>query len=124
MVEASLETHDIAFSCGSRNSSDDMFRLLLVTAAEVDDAVTRERIDRLHHLNGGRRVAVVLLLEQGKNWSALNRLQVGFVHASPTRFLLFSSDLSKFAKPRQCAYHPPFDIDGAASVLGRLEETE
>ena len=71
-----LGTHDMAvpFSSGSHSKAS-MLRAILLAPDDLEDSAAQSRIDRLYHLNGGRHVVVVFLLQSGGT-NALMRLQL------------------------------------------------
>ncbi|KAH9909402.1 hypothetical protein F4778DRAFT_229441 [Xylariomycetidae sp. FL2044] len=86
--EMKLDTHDMALplpgGLGGGGSSRRMLRVVLLSPHEVGSVECRGRIQRLYHLDGGRDVAIVLLLKQVADraespTAALMRLQLELV---------------------------------------------
>ena len=76
-TETKLHGYDVAFPLPSGSGGfKSLFRAILLSTTDVDDAETASRIERLRHLNGGRRVGVILLLAGENAGGAFARLQL------------------------------------------------
>ncbi|KAH8905503.1 hypothetical protein BR93DRAFT_802212 [Coniochaeta sp. PMI_546] len=80
--EKKLETHDVALpmpAIGTIDSGGVFLRLMLLSALDLKQPDTQQRIERLFYLEGGRRCAIVFLLSPDGNENgllALGRLQI------------------------------------------------
>ncbi|KND88654.1 hypothetical protein TOPH_06654 [Tolypocladium ophioglossoides CBS 100239] len=73
---APLETHDVAFPVPSHRGRGQLCRVVLLSASQVGTPEARDRIDRLSLLDGGGKVAVILLLADRDGMAAFMTLQV------------------------------------------------
>ncbi|KJZ77892.1 hypothetical protein HIM_02529 [Hirsutella minnesotensis 3608] len=76
--ETKLETHDVAFAMPSQQGPEQIFRLVLLSAAQVGMPQTTNRIERLGQLDGHARMAVVLLVTGQDDMAALMALQMQY----------------------------------------------
>ena len=86
--ESNLDSHDIAFEVtGDDNGKDSMFRAILLSGNEGwSPQRTRERIERLRLVSGGRRLAVIFLLDGEDAEDTFAKLQCSYVSApAPAR---------------------------------------
>ncbi|VUC36139.1 unnamed protein product [Clonostachys rosea] len=76
--ETQLQGHDIAFPVEPRAGQQRVvtFRSILLASDEVNATETKEKIERLCNLNGGRNIAVILLLKGEDAMVAFMRLQI------------------------------------------------
>ncbi|UKZ52037.1 hypothetical protein TrVGV298_005804 [Trichoderma virens] len=78
--EATLDGYDVSFALAPQSKHrQSFFRILLLSSEEAKTAAARARIERLFMLDGGRNVAVMLLLEQSGRVDSLVDLQMSIV---------------------------------------------
>ena len=86
-AETKLETHDIAAplvpneSKHGQGNFEDVLRVILVSSLDVESEEEFGRVTRLYHLNGGRYVAILLLMKQHDGHSpvaAMMKLQLRY----------------------------------------------
>jgi len=80
-----LETHDLAVPISTiPKTREDYFHFTVVPVAEIGKEELEPRLERLYHLNGGNRVAVVVLLseEPGKGMQLFMDLQIKYVNSA------------------------------------------
>ncbi|KAI1870280.1 hypothetical protein JX265_006450 [Neoarthrinium moseri] len=118
--EARLETHDLALPLSLPGQPSHLaFRAIFLAPSDIGSHETHKRTERLFNLNGGRYVAIVLLMRQMEgvqesNSSAMMRLQleligglempiipVPTVESLPTAIKAFHYQLSTSAASRQ-----------------------
>ena len=81
-----METHDIAMPMSGNGTIDGggvFLRLVLLSALDLKQPQTMERIERLFYLEVGRRCPIVFLLSTNDNdggMSAFGRLQIEYAH--------------------------------------------
>lgn len=80
-TETKLETHDISFPVKIQGGIA-VFRGILVFPKDVGTSQTKERLERLRLLDGGRSVFVVLLLDGDSSMASLTKLQMEYVASS------------------------------------------
>ncbi|KEY67514.1 hypothetical protein S7711_02434 [Stachybotrys chartarum IBT 7711] len=73
--EQQLRAYDIGFAVKTTNETESMFALVLLISSDVGSSSTTERVERLSLLNGGRDVAIVLLLIGDNSVVELAQLQ-------------------------------------------------
>lgn len=74
--ETQLNSHDIGFPATSRGDATTVFRIILLCATEVGTQHVADRIERLSLLDGGRHVAIVVLLRGDDCMTAFAKLQM------------------------------------------------
>lgn len=84
-TEKKLETHDVAIpmpAVGTIDGGGVFLRFILLSALDLKQPETLQRIERLFYLDGGRRCAIVFLLlsadETEDGLSALGKLQIEY----------------------------------------------
>lgn len=77
-LETNLDGHDVAFALApqSKHRQGGFFKVALLSSEEAKTAAAKARIERLSMLDGGRNVAVVLLLEESGRVDSLVDLQM------------------------------------------------
>jgi hypothetical protein len=80
-LETTLNNHDAALPLLQASGANRrVLRIIFLTMEDVGVEDARNRIERLYHLNGGRDVAIVMLMEVGQNkgsaMATLMRLQI------------------------------------------------
>ncbi|KAI1341631.1 hypothetical protein F5Y15DRAFT_362885 [Xylariaceae sp. FL0016] len=79
--ESKLETHDVAMTLPPSDGwPNPVFRAICLSPQDVGSQHTRNRIERLYHLNGGQNIAIIFLLkaegDQQNPVALLMRLQL------------------------------------------------
>ncbi|KAK6842413.1 hypothetical protein PG990_005644 [Apiospora arundinis] len=74
--EKPLQSHDVAMPYRPMNgdSKPPVLRAILLCPQDVGTDATRQRIERLYHLDGGQHVAIVFFMKQSRPGSALASL--------------------------------------------------
>lgn len=69
-----MDTQDVTFQV-SENGSSSMFRIVLLSSAELESGPGQARVERLLVMNGGRNAAVVLLVKDEAAMEIFFRIQ-------------------------------------------------
>ncbi|QYS99070.1 hypothetical protein H0G86_006218 [Trichoderma simmonsii] len=78
--ETTLDGYDVSFALAPQSKHhQSFFRILLFSSEEAKTAAARARIERLSMLDGGKNVAVMLLLDQSGRVDSLVGLQMSIV---------------------------------------------
>ncbi|KAK7969520.1 hypothetical protein PG996_002037 [Apiospora saccharicola] len=73
--EKPLQSHDVAMPLSPiEGPTKSVLRVILLCPHDVGLDATRQRIERLYHLDGGQHVAIVFLVKQGRSGSASGAL--------------------------------------------------
>lgn len=77
-LEASLQNHDVAFALpqSQHHQPRVSFKLILLSSEEAKAAEVKAKIERLSMLNGGQKVAIMLLLDGSGRVDSLVHLQM------------------------------------------------
>lgn len=76
-LETTLDGYDVSFALAPQSQHRQrFFRILLLSSEEAKTAAARARIERLSMLDGGKNVAVMLLLDQSGRVDSLVDLQM------------------------------------------------
>ncbi|KAL6810878.1 hypothetical protein GGI42DRAFT_200707 [Trichoderma sp. SZMC 28013] len=78
--ETTLDGHDVSFALAPQSRHhQSFFRILLLSSEEAKTAAAKAKIERLSMLDGGKNVAVMLLLDQSGRVDSLVDLQMSIV---------------------------------------------
>lgn len=78
-LETSLQSHDVAFALPPQSQHHQprvFFKLILLSSEEAKTAEVKTKIERLSMLNGGQKVAIMLLLDGSGRVDSLVHLQM------------------------------------------------
>ncbi|UKZ62754.1 uncharacterized protein TrAtP1_003987 [Trichoderma atroviride] len=78
-LETNLHGHDVAFALPPQSEDHEprvSFKLILLSSEEAKTAEVEARIERLSMLNGGQKVAIMLLLDGSGRVDSLVHLQM------------------------------------------------
>ena len=78
-LEKHLGSHDVEFPLPSVNQPSGVFRVLLLSTEEAETQAAKDRVARLSLLDGGKRIAIVLLLVGEEGMMTFANLQMRYV---------------------------------------------
>ncbi|KAL7942400.1 hypothetical protein V8C42DRAFT_347885 [Trichoderma barbatum] len=117
--ETRLDGYDVSFPLTTHTQSkqrQSFFKILLLSAEESKTAAAKARIERLSMLDGGKNVAVILLLEKNGRVDSLMGLQMRASAQAPVPDIKDPSIVTH-GMPSV----PIIPISSAAELVGRLD---